>query len=101
MLDSLAIQYSWFTLGMNIKYSNFECGFHKSYNTQHCLIVMVEEWEAMLGKGKNYGALLTDHSKTFYFYSLWSTHTKNFIHMVFMTYHYNLCQVWKFRGNDR
>ena len=58
---------------------------------------MVEEWEAMLGKGKKYGALLTGLSKTFWLYSVWSIH---FIHMVFMIYHYNLCQVWKFRGKE-
>ena len=61
---------------------------------------MVEEWEAMLGKGKKYGALLTDISKTFWLYSPWITYSKNFIHIVLMIYHYNLCQVWKLRGND-
>ena len=53
---------------------------------------MVKEWEAMLGKGKNYSALLTDLLKTFWIYSPWSTYSKNVIHMVFMIYHYNLCQ---------
>ena len=35
----------------------YQCGFCKSFNTQHCLIVMVEKWK------KNCGTLIIDFSK--------------------------------------
>ena len=59
---------------------------------------MVEEWDTMLDKGKYYGVLLTDLSKTFWLYIPWSTYSKNFVHMVFMTYHYNYVTSGNFAG---
>ena len=37
-----------------------QCGFRKGLNAQNCLIVMIEMWKRMLGKGGTCGALLTD-----------------------------------------
>ena len=37
----------------------------KGYNTQHCLLVMVEKWKEALDKGGLGTALLTDPSKAF------------------------------------
>ena len=41
-------------------FSNQQCGFRKGYSTQHCLLVMLETWKRSAGKGKVFGALLTD-----------------------------------------
>ena len=46
-------------------FSNQHCGFWKGYSTQHCLLVMLEPWKRSVDKGKVFGALLTDLSKTF------------------------------------
>ena len=43
--------------------SNHQCGFQKGYNTQYCLLAMVEKWESAVGNGKLFGELLTDLSK--------------------------------------
>ena len=40
--------------------SQYQCRFRQGYNTQHCLLGMVEKWKEVLG-----GALLTDLSKAF------------------------------------
>ena len=45
--------------------SDYLCGFRKGYNTQACLIAMLEKWKKALDKGNNAGALLTDLSKAF------------------------------------
>ena len=45
--------------------SPYLCGFRKGYNTQLCLIVMLEKWKRALDNGKIAGALLTDLSKAF------------------------------------
>ena len=45
--------------------SKHQCSFWKGYNTQHCLLVMVEKWKVALDKGGLCGALLTDLSKAF------------------------------------
>ena len=50
---------------MNNHLSKYLCGFRKGYNTQHCLIVMLEKWRKALDKCKIAGALLTDLSKAF------------------------------------
>ena len=50
---------------MNNHLSNYLCGFRKGYNTQHCLIVMLEKWRKALDKRNIAGALLTDLSKAF------------------------------------
>ena len=43
----------------------YQCGFRQGYNTQHCLLMMVEKWKDALDKGGLGGALLTDLSKAF------------------------------------
>ena len=45
--------------------SKYQCGFRQGYNTQHCLLVMVEKWKEALDKGGIGGALLMDLSKPF------------------------------------
>ena len=45
--------------------SPYLCGFRKGYNTQLCLIIMLEKWKRALDDGKIAGALLTDLSKAF------------------------------------
>ena len=45
--------------------SPFLFGFRKGYNTQQCLIVMLERWKKAIDQGKLAGALLTDLSKAF------------------------------------
>ena len=39
--------------------------FRKHYNTQNCLIVMIEKWKKALDKKEIAGAVLTDLSKAF------------------------------------
>ena len=50
---------------MNKKLSPYLCGFRKGYNTQNCLIIMLEKWKKALDKRHIAGALLTDLSKAF------------------------------------
>ena len=45
--------------------SPYLCGFRKGYNTQDCLIVMIEKWRKALDKKEKGGAVLTDLSKAF------------------------------------
>ena len=45
--------------------SKYQCGFCQTYNTQHCLLMMVEKWKEVLDKDSLGGALLTDLSKVF------------------------------------
>ena len=45
--------------------SKYQCGFRQGYNTQHCLLMMVEKWKKALDKGGLGGALLTDLSRAF------------------------------------
>ena len=45
--------------------SDQQCGFRKGYSTQHCLLNLLEKWKNSVDKGKAFGALLTDLSKTF------------------------------------
>ena len=47
--------------------SKFQCAFRKGYSTQDCLLAMVKNCKKALDQGKEYGALLTDLSKAFYF----------------------------------
>ena len=42
-----------------------QCGFRKGYNTQQCLLKMLEKWKRSVDEGKVFGALLTDLSKAF------------------------------------
>ena len=39
---------------------DYQCGFRKGFNAQHCLVVMIEKWRKSLDKGESFGALLTD-----------------------------------------
>ena len=45
--------------------SKYQCGFRQGYNTQHCLMVMVDKWKEALDRCGLGGALLTDLSKAF------------------------------------
>ena len=45
--------------------SKFQCGFRKGYETQHCLLLMLEIWKGATDNNKAFGALLTDLSKAF------------------------------------
>ena len=46
-------------------FSKFQCGFRKGFNTQHCLLAMVEKWHKTLHGGGETGVVLTDLSKAF------------------------------------
>ena len=50
---------------MNNKLSIKLSGFHKNYNTQHCLAYMLEKWKSTLDKGKHIGAVFIDLLKAF------------------------------------
>ena len=50
---------------LNQIFSKYQCGFRKGYNTQHCLMAMIEKWRKRLDIGGQAGALLTDLSKAF------------------------------------
>ena len=45
--------------------SEQQCGFRKRDSTQHCLLNLLEKWKRSVDKGKSFGTLLTDLSKTF------------------------------------
>ena len=45
--------------------SKYQCGVHRSYNAQHCLITLIEKWKKTVDNGGAFGALLTDLSKAF------------------------------------
>ena len=45
--------------------SKYKCDFRKGYSTQYRLLDMLEKWKSAVGKGKSFGALLTDPSKAF------------------------------------
>ena len=40
-------------------------GFRKGYNTQHCLMILIESWKKAIDNNKKAGAVLTDLSKAF------------------------------------
>ena len=42
--------------------SKFQCGFRNSFSTQHCLILMTENWKRAANNSKVFGVLLTDLS---------------------------------------
>ena len=41
----------------------YQCSFRQGYNTQHCLLMMIEKWKEALDKGSLGGVLLADLSK--------------------------------------
>ena len=45
--------------------SKFQCGSHKGFSTQNCLLYTIENWKESLDQGSHYGALLADLSKAF------------------------------------
>ena len=46
-------------------FSKYQCRYRKGYSAQHCLLFMIEKWKRILDYGVDFGALLTDLSKTF------------------------------------
>ena len=46
-------------------FSEFQCGFRRRFNAQHCLLEMVEKWRKTLDEGGETRAVLTDLSKVF------------------------------------
>ena len=46
-------------------FSKSQYGFRKGYNTQQCLIALIEKWKSATDQGKSFGALLTDLSRAF------------------------------------
>ena len=42
-----------------------QCSFRKGYSTQHCLLVMIEQFKKAIDSGNESGALITDLSKAF------------------------------------
>ena len=46
--------------------SPYLSGFRKGYNTQHCLLLMIEKWKKALDNKKHAGAILTDLFKSFW-----------------------------------
>ncbi len=45
--------------------SPYLCGFRKGYNTENCLLAMIEKWRKALDNKERAGAILTDLSKAF------------------------------------
>ena len=45
-------------------FSKYQCVFKKGFSTQQCLLALLEKWRGK-GRGKVFGALLTDLSKAF------------------------------------
>ena len=45
--------------------SKYQCGFRKGFNSQHCLINLLEKWRQPLDQDLVFYALLTDLSKAF------------------------------------
>ena len=45
--------------------SKYQCEFRKGYNTQYCLLAMLEKWKSSVDKGGSFGALLANLSKAF------------------------------------
>ena len=49
----------------NKSLSKFQCGFRKGFNSQQCLLSMIEKWPRSLDSGGHAGAFLNDLSKAF------------------------------------
>ena len=45
--------------------SKYQYGFHKSHNSRHCLITMIERWRESVDEGGAFTTLLSDLSKAF------------------------------------
>ena len=48
-------------------FSKYQCGFRKSYSTQHYNLKMLEKWKECVAKEKIFGILLTEISRVFDF----------------------------------
>ena len=46
-------------------FSKHQCGFRKGFNTQQCLLTLLEKWKNVVDKGKTFSALLADLSEAF------------------------------------
>ena len=46
-------------------FSKHRCGFMKGFNTEQCLLTLMEKWRNAVNKGKSFGTLLTNLSKAF------------------------------------
>ena len=46
-------------------FSKFQCGFRKTFGTQHCFLLMIDKWKKAVDKNKVFGAILTNLSKAF------------------------------------
>ena len=46
-------------------FPRYQCAFPKGFNTQQCLLAILEKWKRSIHKGKTFGTLLTDLSKAF------------------------------------
>ena len=46
-------------------FSKYQCGFHRGFSAQDCLLAMLEKWKSVVDKGKIFGILMTDLSKAF------------------------------------
>ena len=46
-------------------FSKYQYGFRKGFSTQQCLLALLEKWKPSIDRGKVFGALLIDLSKTF------------------------------------
>ena len=51
---------------INTIFSKYLCGFRKGYNTQHCLLYMLECLRMAFDKGVHTGILSTDLTKVFH-----------------------------------
>ena len=45
--------------------SPYQCGFHKEFSSQHCLIALIAEWKRSVDSDGVFAALMIDLSKTF------------------------------------
>ena len=45
--------------------SKYQYGFRKGFSTQQCLLALLEKWKRSIDRGKVFGALLPDLSKSF------------------------------------
>ena len=57
--------YDQIQLFFNSILSKYQCGFRRGYNTQHCLVSLIEKRKKSVDNGGAFGALLTDLPKAF------------------------------------
>lgn len=46
-------------------FSKYQCGIHKGFSAQQCLVAMLEKWKQAVNKGKAFEAFATNLSKEF------------------------------------